>query len=372
MIDVPHRNFAGGLIALGPATVFAAVYLVAPVAEDQKIFVGTGAFMAAAVVAMIAAPFAPKILMAHMLQIPWLSSVLAIVMGGLALWLRDEAFIKMQPTLYFGLVAAWSGWTAAASIPRLQKFGKRDDLRRVSGVGWRKLTRYAAWACLLTALLNELIWRNSSTGFWIGFQLWGWVLIEMLVMVLSLPMLKRHGFSKAARSERRRQKGRPAFLLLVIDFGPLVAFVAAYAITPLSWVSRLLVVAMGGLTLWLRDDTFIKMKPTLQYGLATVLAGSSLLTGVPRLQRLMKSGNLGGLDQELVRKLFGHGIFASLSMALINEVIWRHCSTGFWVWFQLWGRFPITLLYAAAVFPILKRHGVLCKRPAGQDTISPE
>jgi intracellular septation protein len=196
MSDAPKKGSigcAGALIDLAPAIVFVTAYLVAPVSDDQRIFVATGAFMAATIAAMIAAPFAPNILAAHMLQIPWLSRFLVIVMGGLALWLQDEVFIKIQPTLYFGLVAAWSGWTAMAGTPRLHKFGKRDHLRSVNGVGWRKLTRYAAWACLLMALLNELIWRNSSTGFWIGFQLWGWVLVEMLIMALSLPILKRHG-----------------------------------------------------------------------------------------------------------------------------------------------------------------------------------
>lgn len=196
MIDAARNKsigLAGGLIDLAPPMVFVAAYLVAPVSDDQRVFVATGAFMAATAAATIAAPFAPNILAAHMLQIPWLSRFLIMAMGALALWLQDEVFIKMQPTLYFGLVAAWSGWTAMACTPRLQRFGKRENLRGVDRVGWRKLTRYAAWACLLMALLNELIWRSSSTGFWIGFQLWGWVLVEMLIMALSLPMLKRHG-----------------------------------------------------------------------------------------------------------------------------------------------------------------------------------
>jgi intracellular septation protein len=184
----PIPSFAGGVIDLAPALVFLAAYLVVPVSQDQKIFVATGAFMAAT----IAAAFASNIFAVQMLHIPWLSSLLVIVMGALTLWLQDEIFIKIKPTLYFGLLALWSGWTLLTSLPRLQKIGQRDALDSVDPEGRRKLTAFTAWACILMALLNEVIWRNSSTGFWIGFQLWGWALVEALILPLTLPVLRRH------------------------------------------------------------------------------------------------------------------------------------------------------------------------------------
>ena len=204
MNEDPKRELIAGcpgaLIELAPVLVFIAAYMAAPVPDAQRIFVAIAAYMAATLAATIAAPFASNVLAAHLLQIPWLARVLVIVMGGLALALQDELFIKTQPTVYFGLVAAWSGWTAMAGKPRLQRFEKHESLRGVNRVGWRKLTRYAGWACLGMALLNELIWRTCSTGFWIGFQLWGWFLVEALLMALSLPLLKRHSALRAEAS----------------------------------------------------------------------------------------------------------------------------------------------------------------------------
>ncbi len=193
-------NLAEWLLGFGPPVVFVAAYVLAPVSADQKIFVAAAAYMIATMAATLVAPFAPNILAAHMLHIPWLARFLIIVMGSLALVLQDSVFIKAGPTVYFGLVAATS-WISLTGTPRLQRFEKREHLSGVNRVGWRKLTNYAAWGCALMAVLNEVIWRNTSTGFWVAFQLC-WVLIEMLILYLGLPVLQRHD-SKPATAQAR-------------------------------------------------------------------------------------------------------------------------------------------------------------------------
>lgn len=414
MSDVPKgepATGAGGLINadIGPPLAFLAAYVAAPVSADQKIFFATGVFMAATIAIAITTR-APNVLAAHMLQIPWLSSALIVVMGALALGLQNEVFIKTQPTLYFGLVAAWSGWTLLTGTPRLQRFGKRDSLSDIDREGWRKMTAFAAGACVLMALLNEAIWRSSSTGFWIAFQLWGWVLVELVILPLSLPVLNRHGavrkesaggHEKPSETLEPTRKKPTLFTVIAIVFGPLIAFIAAYVIapgsdqqkifvataaliaatvaasvasriferpsSPLSWLMRLLVIVMGSLTLWLQNDIFVKMLLTLQSGLAAVLLGSNLLTNVPRLEFLSKPGRLTGVDREGWRKLIAFAAGFLVLMALLNEMVWRNSSTAFWIGFQFWGRFSLFLLFAATAIPMLEQHGLDFKKGRAKD-----
>ena len=190
-------------MSFGPALVFAGTYLLAPVAEEQRIFAATGALMAATLARLIVAPRMDDVLASHMLHIPWLSTTLIMLLGGVALWLNDEMLIKIGPTIYFALVGASSIWSVLAGRPRLQRFVRRPHLRAIDREGWRKLTIYAGCACALMAILNEVIWRNASTGFWVVFQLVGWMLIELLFMALVYPMLRRHDFGPKGTAQHQ-------------------------------------------------------------------------------------------------------------------------------------------------------------------------
>ncbi len=65
------------------------------------------------------------------------------------------------------------------------------------------------------------------------------------------------------------------------------------SISPLLWFSGIMVVVLGGLTLWLQNETFIKMKPTAYYALVAGLLGFGLATGRPLLQRVLGSSYPG-------------------------------------------------------------------------------
>src|SRR3954451_24453991 len=89
------------LIDLGPLLVFFLVNFFAPVPSVLKIFVATGAFM----IAMIAAMLFSAIRYHRISPLLWFSGVMVVVLGGLTIWLHNEAFIKMKPTIYYALVA---------------------------------------------------------------------------------------------------------------------------------------------------------------------------------------------------------------------------------------------------------------------------
>ena len=194
MTDAKPKEPTGGaqlLIDIGPLLVFFAANFFAPVPPALKIFVATGAFMAAMVVAMIYSALRFR----RISPLLWFSGVLVVLMGGVTLWLHDETFIKVKPTLYYLFVAALLGFGLMTGRALLKNVlgssypGLDDD-------GWRKLTRNWALFFAFMAALNEAVWRNSSTDFWIGFKLWGALPLTFLFAAANIPMLMKHGLTK--------------------------------------------------------------------------------------------------------------------------------------------------------------------------------
>ena len=178
------------LIDIGPLLVFFLVNFVAPVPGPIKIFVATGAFMAAMVVALVFAAIRYRYVSPLLL----FSGVMVVILGGLTIWLQNEMFIKVKPTIYYGLVAALLAFGLAADKPLL-KLVLGSAYPGLDEEGWRKLTRNWAIFFAVMALVNEAVWRNSTTDFWIAFKLWGAIPATLLFAVANVPMLMRHGLS---------------------------------------------------------------------------------------------------------------------------------------------------------------------------------
>ena len=179
------------LIDLGPLLVFFLVNFLAPVPAALKVFVATGAFM----VAMVAAMLFSAIRYRTISPLLWFSGVMVVILGGLTIWLHDETFIKMKPTVYYALVAGLLAFGLATKRPLLQAVlgGTYPGLDET---GWTKLTRNWAIFFGCMAVLNEAVWRNTSTNFWIGFKLWGALPLTFLFAAANIPMLLRHGLMR--------------------------------------------------------------------------------------------------------------------------------------------------------------------------------
>jgi intracellular septation protein len=138
----------------------------------------------------------------------------------------------------------------------------------------------------------------------------------------------------------------------------LAAMAAQYALTRhlsvMAIVSLIVVVVFGGLTVALQNETFIKLKPTIIY----VLFGGLLLGGLALGKSLLALvfESVFELDEAGWRKLtLRWGVFF-LALALLNEAIWRTQSTDFWVAFKVFAILPLTFLFAALQYPLLRRH----------------
>jgi intracellular septation protein len=170
------------LFGLGPGLVFLFAYLWAPVASEGKIYFATACFIAAAFALTLIQVVSKRTIW----PLPWQTAVI-IVMGALTLWLRDETFIKMRPTVRFGIGLALSTWAITNAHPKMQELYEKLD-----GIGQRRMTFLVFISGIASGVANELVWRNSSTLFWIGYQMWGPILIFILIIAASYPLVNSH------------------------------------------------------------------------------------------------------------------------------------------------------------------------------------
>ena len=172
-------------IELGPLLVFFGTNAAAGV------YAGTAAFMAATIVSLVVAWFAY-----HKVPImPLVSGVIVLVFGGLTLYLRDETFIKLKPTIVYTLFAALLGAGLVWKKPVLELlFGAAFTLTEE---GWRKLTLRWGLFFAVMAVVNELVWRNVSTNTWVSFKAFGFLPLTFLFAVLQVPLMQRHGIEPA-------------------------------------------------------------------------------------------------------------------------------------------------------------------------------
>jgi intracellular septation protein len=140
----------------------------------------------------------------------------------------------------------------------------------------------------------------------------------------------------------------------VIALGISYALTRKLPIMPV--VSGIVVVVFGGLTLFLQDETFIKLKPTI----VNTLFGFVLLGGLyfrkPLLQIVLDS--VFELTEEGWRKLTLRWALFFFALAAINEIVWRTQTTDFWVSFKVFGIMPLTIAFALAQTPLLLKHEI--------------
>ena len=179
------------LIDLGPLLVFFLANFFAPVPDVLKIFVATGAFMVAMVVAMIFSALKYQ----RISPLLWFSGVMVVILGGLTIWLHDRTFIQMKPTIYYALVSGLLIFGLLTDRPLLQRV-LGSTYPGLDQAGWDKLTRNWAIFFAFMAILNEFVWRNTSWDFWIGFKLWGAIPLTFLFAAANIPMLLKHGLMK--------------------------------------------------------------------------------------------------------------------------------------------------------------------------------
>lgn len=166
-----------------------------------NLFVATGAFMVAIVAAMIAS----YVVVRHVPMMAIVTAVIVLVFGTLTLVLHDETFIKVKPTIIYGLFAAILGGGLL--------FGRSfiailfNQMFNLTPKGWRILTMRWALFFLGMAALNEVIWRTQSTDFWVAFKAFGALPLTMIFAISQMPVIKRYHLEPASLEASEAEAG---------------------------------------------------------------------------------------------------------------------------------------------------------------------
>jgi len=177
----PSPTWLRSAIEYGPIIVFFAAYYLG------GLFVATALIMVATAVALVAS----WVIERKVPMTPLFTAVIVGVFGGLTLWLQDETFIKLKPTIIQLLFAAILFFGYLTNRMFLMKV--MGNVWKMDEQGWRILTQRCIGFFVIMAALNELVWRTQSTDFWVNFKVFGIMGLTMAFMMLQMPLLQKYG-----------------------------------------------------------------------------------------------------------------------------------------------------------------------------------
>lgn len=162
---------------------------------SEPIFLATALFMVAMAISLVLS----KAILKKIAIMPLVTGVVVLIFGGLTLWLQDDTFIKMKPTI----VNILFGGTLLGGMAFGQSLLKYvfGEVYRLKPEGWAKLTWRWGWFFLALAVLNEVVWRNFSTDLWVAFKVWGIMPITIIFSALQLPLLNRYADGEAPEAK---------------------------------------------------------------------------------------------------------------------------------------------------------------------------
>lgn len=153
-----------------------------------------------------------------------------------------------------------------------------------------------------------------------------------------------------------------AFILATLIFVPVLALATLIQwrlsgkLSPMQVATLVLVVVFGGLSVWLNDPRFFKMKPTLIYLLFAIILGFSLIARKNWLQMVLSEAL--PMDAEGWRKLTLRMALVFLVLAVANEIVWRTMSETAWVYFKTFGLPLILFVFLIANSGLFRDHAL--------------
>lgn len=167
-------------VDLGPLVIFFLAY------QQYGIMIATSVLMVGIVIAQAYAFSIEK----RIAPMPLITGIFVLFFGGLTLLLNDELFIKLKPTIV-NLLFAGILLTGQLMGRPFVRFLLQDTMP-LTDEGWRKLTYRFIGFFLFLALVNEIVWRNFSTDFWVAFKVWGNIPITFIFFATLVPLVMKY------------------------------------------------------------------------------------------------------------------------------------------------------------------------------------
>ena len=167
------------VVEYGPIVVFFIAYYM------SDLFAATASIMIATALALALSYIVER----RIPMMPLITAGIIGVFGGLTLWLQDETFIKMKPTIIqviFGTVLIFGLLAKRLFLKSLM-----GTAWHITDEGWRILTVRFALFFFLMGALNEVVWRTQSTDLWVNFKVFGLIGLTIGFILTQLPLLKR-------------------------------------------------------------------------------------------------------------------------------------------------------------------------------------
>ena len=185
-------------LELGPVLLFFVAY--SRLKDQTFTFGGTGyegfiVVTAAFIPLMIASTGILWALTGHLSRMQAATLVLIVLFGGLSVWLNDERFFKMKPTMIYALFAGILGVGLLRGRSWLRTV--MEEMMPLQPEGWMILTRRLALFFAVLAVLNEVIWRTQTTDFWVNFKTFGLPLGMFAFFMAQGPMMQKYGIKDA-------------------------------------------------------------------------------------------------------------------------------------------------------------------------------
>ncbi len=154
------------------------------------IFTATAVFMVAITVALALSWFMTR----KLAIMPLITGIVVLVFGGLTIYLHDDLFIKLKPTIVnclFGTILLGGLYFGKSLLGYVF-----DSVFKLTDEGWRLLTLRWGVFFFVLAIINEIVWRNFSTDFWVSFKVFGFMPITLAFTLFQMPLITKHTLSE--------------------------------------------------------------------------------------------------------------------------------------------------------------------------------
>ena len=165
-----------------PLIVFFVVYY----KSDKDLYLSITAVIIATLISLVALYIKERKISTMML----VSTVILIVFGGLSIFLKNEIFFKMKPTIINALFAIILIGSTFFNKPVLKLL--LNSSMKLTDQGWSLMNKLWSGFFIFLALLNEIVWRTQTTDVWVNFKVFGIMGITIVFTIIQIPLLKKY------------------------------------------------------------------------------------------------------------------------------------------------------------------------------------